>query len=194
MKPANTAATTTLARPIQTSARLPALSEDEPEPDEGGGPHHAARGVVREEHGIAHARGTGHERRQRPEEPDEPADEDGLAPVSREEAIHPLQGRAIDADPPPVFHERGAPGTPAELIAECVTENRAGGDDDEQIDRLEDATRREKPREQHDALAGYQEADEGGRLQRRRDEDGQVSPVAEIGDHLGEAVQHAVRQ
>lgn len=100
---------------------LPALPEDEPEPDEGRRPHHAARGVVRQEPAIAHSRGTGHERRQRPEEPDEPAGEDGLAPVSREEAIHPLQGRAIDADPAPVLHERGAPGSPAEFIAEGVS-------------------------------------------------------------------------
>src|SRR5581483_1513223 len=162
---------------------------------EGRRPEAGAEDAEGDELAVAHARAAGHERRQRPHEADEAADQDRLAAVVLEVGLDAGEALARDPERWAVAEHEVAPQPPPEQEARRVA--RPGADPDHR-DRRHDrglALAGDRPAEQDGGLAGQEQAQEGAGLDERGEAHDRVDPAAEARAHVVEdALEVQVRQ
>ena len=147
------------------------LPEDEAEDAEQRGPQPRADDAVGEELAKRQPRRPGDEGSDRADEADEPADEDRLAAVALEVALHLREPLLGDLDPGPVALEEAAPELAAEHEARRVAEHGARPDDPDQDHQGDRALAGDHAAGHDHGLAGSDQADEGARLEEREHAD-----------------------
>ena len=103
--------------------------EDESQDREERGPQPAADDAEREEAAVAESRRPGNEGRQRPHEPDEPADQDRLPAVALEVGLDLAQALLVDLEPWAVPDDEAAPKPAADEEAGGVAQHAADPDE-----------------------------------------------------------------
>jgi hypothetical protein len=164
------------------------LPEDVAEHAEGGRPEPAADDAVRDEAAIGQARRPDDERRQSAHESDEAADQDRLAAVTLEVRLDLLEPLLVDLHLRPVPQDEAATEATTDEEARGVAEDRRGPDDPDQHDQADLALAGDHAADDHDRLAGRDEADEGAGLEEGEDPDGEVGPrtqrLGDVADEL----------
>jgi hypothetical protein len=128
-----------------------------------GAPHDGPGHVVGEERPVRHAHRAGGERRQGPQEPNEPGEEDRCPAAAVEEqshAGHPAAGPHL-AEPPVVST---AAEVASERVADAVAEDRACDHRRQEPEEVEASTRGEGPRHKHESLSGQGQPQKSARL------------------------------
>ena len=186
--------------PDQVRHLVERAPEDVAERAEERRPEAAADDAVRDEAPVGKPGRAGDERRQRPDQPDEAADQDRLAAVALEVGLDLLEPLLGDLEARPVPLEEAAAEAPADVEAGGVAEHCAGPDEADQRQQLDLALTRDHARRYHDRLAGRHQSDERARLEEGGGGDQRVGPrpqrLGDVLDHLlriGQCREHAAR-
>ena len=153
-------------------------------------PQPAADDAVRDEAPVGQPRGAGDERRERPHQSDEAADQDRLAAVALEVGLDLLEPLLRDLEARPVALEEAAPEPAADVEAGGVAEDGAGPDQPDQREQLDLALPCDNAGRDHDRLAGRHQPDERSRLQEGSHAHQRVGPRTQrlcdvLDHHLG---------
>ncbi len=171
-----------------------AAREEVADQDVGARPDSRAEDAVRHEAAVSHARTAGDERRQRPHQADEAADQDRLAAMAAEVVLDLLEALVGDPHARAVLEDEAAAEPPADEEAHAVPgPGGEPGDRDQQVD-VDRTLARDGTAEQHHGLTRDHEADAGAGLEEGEGADEEVGPGAErVGDVLQHLLQVVVR-
>ena len=156
-----------------------AAPEDVSQNAEGGGPEAGAHDAEGDEAPVGEPRGPGDERSERPNESDEAADEDRLAAVTVEVALHLLQALMRDLHPRPVALQEPAPEAAPDVEARGVAEHGADPHEADQRQQVDLSLPRDHAAGDHHRLPGRHQPHERARLEEGHHADQQIRPGPE---------------
>src|SRR3954452_18424561 len=164
--------------------------EEVADQDVHGRPQARAEDAVRDEVAIAHPRRAGDERRHRPDETDEAADQDRLAAVALEVALDHFEALVRDLEPRAMALEEGPPEAAPDEEARGVARDAAQPDEREQRDERDGALPSDDTADDDRELARRDQADERARLQEGENADEGIRALPE---RLGEVLDQLLR-
>jgi hypothetical protein len=161
--------------------------EDVADDREGGRPTQSAQHAVGEEPPQRQAGRSRDERRERPQDPHKAADQHGPAAVPAEEVLDALHVLGADPKPGAVGIEERPSQPPAEPEADEVSRHGSEPDQGDHGRQRNVAALRHDAAHHDRRLAGYEQANEGSRLEEGERGHGQIGPLTERAGGAGEA-------
>jgi hypothetical protein len=173
---------------------LPAGAEHIAQGDEANRPEHRSQCIVEHKLSVRHVRRPGDERNQRSREPDEPAEENRLGPLSLEEPLHFGEPSLPDSETRPSPQEPLSAEPEAQKVSDVITHHGSGCSRNHHRYQVENSLVSQETGGEHQTLPRHQESSEGGTLQGGCRKNDEVAPGTQPRDQIEQILEKLIRQ